>query len=68
MHAFLFGPFLDQHRVARKEVETASLRVYSELIVRAGDTNERVSDRAEEAIQVSAKHSSPINCGEKTPA
>lgn len=37
--------------MARKELDSATNRVYTELIVKSGDTNERVSDRAEEAIQ-----------------
>ncbi len=52
IHAYLFANFAEKHRVGRKELEGAALRLYAELLVRSGDTNERVSDGAEEAIKV----------------
>ncbi len=52
VHSELFGTFLRDHRVARKEVESAVSRCYSELMARVGDTNERVADGAEDALQL----------------
>jgi len=35
----------------RREIESSSSKLYAELMIRAGDNVERISDRAEEAVQ-----------------
>ena len=51
IHDYQFGTFIETFRIPRKELESSSVKTYQSLLMRAGETNDRVSDRAEEAIQ-----------------
>ncbi|XP_059087366.1 centrosomal protein of 104 kDa-like [Tigriopus californicus] len=47
----LFGSFLVEYKLSKKEIEASTSKVYKELIQRGCDTSDRVSDKAEATIQ-----------------
>lgn len=52
LHAIIINEFIVQHKLPSKEIESSAVKFYKELIIRSGDTMERIQDKAEDAIKL----------------